>query len=312
MTKVITHDGVFHADDVMAVAILNGALACECEVIRTRDRERIAGADGYVVDVGGVYDASRRFDHHQKGGAGCRDNGIPYASAGLVWKHFGLQMLQHRPSSFDQAALLRIHDRVDRNLIAPIDAADNGFDLVVDPTRKIADVGPLSVSAALSSYNTTWNELGGTKMQQKRFEEAVDWAESLLYVTAVHAFAAIAAEAEVAKAVRHGRTLVLPTGCPWQEAVLGNEAYRDVLYVVYEATTGPSDVRQFNVQCVPDALGSFGKRKPLPEAWAATEGAELAELTGVADAVFCHAGRFICGAGSRKGALALAKLAEDA
>lgn len=36
-----------------------------------------------VVDIGGVYDLeTNHFDHHQIGGAGKRENGIPYAAIG--------------------------------------------------------------------------------------------------------------------------------------------------------------------------------------------------------------------------------------
>jgi uncharacterized UPF0160 family protein len=38
-------------------------------------------------------------------------------------------------------------------------------------------------------------------------------------------------------------------------------------------------------------------------------GAELAAVCGVQDAVFCHNGRFIAGAGSLQGALRMAELA---
>ena len=83
--KVATHPGNFHADDVFAIAALelvHGPL----EVVRTRDPERQAAAD-LRVDVGGRSDpAAGDFDHHQKGGAGTRENGIPYASFGLVWR----------------------------------------------------------------------------------------------------------------------------------------------------------------------------------------------------------------------------------
>ena len=63
------------------------------------------------------------------------------------------------------------------------------------------------------------------------------------------------------------------------------------------------------VQAVPVAGQPFSQRLPLPAAWAGLRGADLAALTGVGDAVFCHNGRFIGGAGSREGAIALARLA---
>ena len=85
--KIVTHNAKFHTDDVFAVATLL-ILYPGAEVIRTRDESIIKMAD-IVVDVGQVYDAgNNRFDHHQVGGAGKRENGIQYASFGLVWKKF--------------------------------------------------------------------------------------------------------------------------------------------------------------------------------------------------------------------------------
>ena len=86
--KIVTHNAKFHTDDVFAIATLL-ILYPEAEIIRTRDEAILKSAD-IVVDVGQVHDAEKnRFDHHQVGGAGKRENGIQYASFGLVWKKFG-------------------------------------------------------------------------------------------------------------------------------------------------------------------------------------------------------------------------------
>ncbi|MCE9517420.1 MYG1 family protein [Candidatus Nomurabacteria bacterium] len=86
---LVTHNGTFHADDVFATATLSLLLDGNIKVIRTRDPKIIASAD-YVYDVGGEYNLYKNlFDHHQKGGAGKRENGIPYAAFGLVWKSYG-------------------------------------------------------------------------------------------------------------------------------------------------------------------------------------------------------------------------------
>src|SRR5687768_9738743 len=89
--QVATHDGSFHADDVFAVAALR-RLDPDLEIVRSRDREVIAAAD-VRVDIGLKDDPdSGDFDHHQKGGAGARGNGIPYASFGLVWRRHGAEL----------------------------------------------------------------------------------------------------------------------------------------------------------------------------------------------------------------------------
>ncbi len=88
----VTHCGSFHTDDVFACATLSLYFKknnLKYKLIRTRDDNIIKKAD-YVFDVGGIYDPKiDRFDHHQYGGAGKRENNIPYASFGLVWKKFG-------------------------------------------------------------------------------------------------------------------------------------------------------------------------------------------------------------------------------
>lgn len=78
--KVATHDGRFHADEVMATAILKEIF--DIELTRTRNPELLEQQD-LIFDVG-----NGEFDHHQLEKE-YRDNGIPYAAAGLIWRKFG-------------------------------------------------------------------------------------------------------------------------------------------------------------------------------------------------------------------------------
>jgi uncharacterized UPF0160 family protein len=55
------------------------------------------------------------------------------------------------------------------------------------------------------------------------------------------------------------------------------------------------------VQCVPVELGTFVNRRALPEAWGGLQAEELAAVTGVEDAVFCHTARFLAVARSQEG-----------
>src|SRR5690349_2932309 len=75
---VATHDGPFHADDVMAFALVRTFYDSDAKVVRTRDPQKIAAAH-IAVDVGTEYDPSRlRFDHHQSSYQG------PFSAAGMV------------------------------------------------------------------------------------------------------------------------------------------------------------------------------------------------------------------------------------
>lgn len=129
---IITHSGRFHTDETFGVAALLQVYS-DAKVFRSRDPEIIKTGD-IVLDVGGVYDPQRDlFDHHQLEGAGARENGIPYASFGLVWKKYGEKIAGNK-----EAAAL-----VEKYLVTPIDAADNGFDLTsstmpgIDPLTEV-------------------------------------------------------------------------------------------------------------------------------------------------------------------------------
>lgn len=52
--KIGTHDGVFHADEVLACTMLR-YIHIDVEIVRTRNPEILKKMD-YLVDVGGVYD----------------------------------------------------------------------------------------------------------------------------------------------------------------------------------------------------------------------------------------------------------------
>ena len=68
MGKIITHNGVFHADEVFAVALIKRYCrsAKNFSVLRTRDMSVISDGD-YVVDVGGVELVQRRGTRHEGG-----------------------------------------------------------------------------------------------------------------------------------------------------------------------------------------------------------------------------------------------------
>ena len=76
---VITHGGIFHADDVLSTVILSKVMD-NVTVLRTFKVPANISDDVLVYDIG-----FGRFDHHQKGGNGTRKNGVPYAACGLLW-----------------------------------------------------------------------------------------------------------------------------------------------------------------------------------------------------------------------------------
>lgn len=277
---ICTHDGVFHADDVFGGAIIRLAFPGEA-IVRTRQSEEIAAAL-LSFDVG-----QGDYDHHQRGGNGTRPNGVPYASAGLLWRDYGNQLCGDA----------NVASEVDRQLIQSIDAHDNGYAI----TSPLGDAISCTISHVISNFNPAWNE---SQDYDARYWEAVAFASTVLDRTIVRARAVVEAYGVIQQALADAidpRIVALPYFVPWQEALI--EASPDVLFCVYPSAG------TWRVQVVPVVAGQPGARRPLPEAWAGLEGAALAALTGVADATFAHRARFIAGAKSRAGALALAKLA---
>lgn len=288
---IATHDGSFHADEVFAVAAL-GLLGDRVEVVRTRERDALAGAD-LRVDVGFRDDAGTGdFDHHQRGFDATRANGVRYASFGLVWREFGARVCDD-----DQEAA----DAVDDTLVAPVDANDTGQQL----TRSLIDgVRPMTVSDIIGGFNARWDETLTPQQERERFDAAVALARDILSREVASAASGRRSERIVREAIaaaRDPRVVELPVNAPWKQVLVPEAA--DALFVIYPKRQG------FGLHAVPRELGSFDNRRDLPAAWGGLEGADLATATGVADALFCHAKRFLVVARSRAGIDQLAQLA---
>ncbi|MCB5161196.1 MYG1 family protein [Marinomonas algarum] len=281
---VVTHNGNFHADDVFSVAALK-SLFPSIHLIRTRDLAIMAEAD-IVLDVGGVYDAEKgRFDHHQKGGAGARENGIPFSSFGLIWKKYGLDICE---GNQDVAA------SIDKNLVSTIDAIDCGHVEGV--------MTGISLSQTISMFNPTWQEEADF---DACFDEAVAFAARLLERFIAAASGGVNAKSIVADAIKNAqdpRVIVLEQYTPWKTTVL--RLSQEALFIVYPSQTG-----QWRIQTVPVELGSFEDRKKLPEAWAGLSDEALQGVTGLNDAMFCHNGRFIAGCASFENTMKMAEMA---
>lgn len=288
--RVATHSGSFHADEVFALAVLRMARG-PLEIVRTRSPEKLA-ACAMRVDVGRRYDPdSGDFDHHQ-GDVGERENGVRFASFGLVWKSFGEEL----GGSPEVAA------SVDARVVAPIDAGDNGQELY-EPLME--GVVPYAVSGVIAAMNPPWDAEDGANAERAAFDEAVDLAERIirreLEASQGRARAADLVRAALARSPDPA-VLELDRGMPWRGVVLAEAP--DVLFVVSPRTRG-----DWSLQAVPAGDHGFANRRSLPEGWAGLEGAPLQEVTGVPDAVFCHVARVRAVAGSRAGVLELARQA---
>lgn len=296
MPTIVVHNGTFHADDLFAAAtikkvlLLRGEKEDNINIIRTREQSAVSEGD-YVADIGGVYDPERNlFDHHQEGGAGVRENGVPYAAFGLTWKAFGEEIAGSKEAA-------RI---IDEKLVQTIDALDNGVDIlgesaVTIPYRYL-------LQSALSSLQPTWKETDYTMTEA--FFKALTFVETVLdrEITQItHKQDALELLEEDYKNSKDldERILLLSGDYPYGGFVENNP---QILFIVKP----DRESHTWKVKTAHKSALSFASRKMLPEEWAGKQGEELAQITGVPDARFVHNKRFIAVAGTKEGAIKLA------
>lgn len=262
----MTHAGKFHADDVFSAALLR--------ILNPNIRfERVLSVpedfDGIVFDIGWG-----KFDHHQSG-APVRENGVPYAAFGLLWKEFGSELLGEEADSFDE------------HFIQPLDLEDN------------TGCGhPLA--CAISAFNPCWDS---DEDPNENFLKAVDVA-----------FAILSRKIEEVNGIRRAGTLVnnavkqmqdkiviLERFAPWKQFVIQSDA---------EFVVSPSHRGGFSAQGVPLTLQDNTLRLPFPKEWAGKSADELQKLTGIATLRFCHNNRFLISADTLQDAVDACKLTQ--
>lgn len=291
---IVTHSGQFHTDDVFAVATLRLLLENDTQEVvvhRTRDTQIISTAD-YVVDVGEVYNpAERRFDHHQQQGAGVREDGIPYASFGLVWKEYGDRIVGGDKD---------ISNQIEQKLVKPIDAMDNGINFMKSDRDGLFMYDLKDVTFA---YKNTWKE--DDEMLSENFKYLTGFAMNLIKreISVLKDIRESDIEVNKIMAQQQYKTLLI-LDKPYQyELSVSSKPY--ILLVVHPKRQDDT----WAVETARDDIRSYKSRIDLPAEWAGKSGAELREVTGVEDAIFCHKGRFIAVAQTREGAIKLAELA---
>lgn len=288
--KLVTHSGSFHLDDLFAVATIK-TLYPNLEIIRSRSKEDFDNAD-FVVDVGDIDNTEQnRFDHHQPGGAGVRENGVPYASFGLVWKKFGTLV-----SGED-----RIADLVDKKMVQPIDAADNGYNMYRETKKGLS---PYLLDNAFKALSPTWRD---EETVDDTFSKLLPLAQEILkreIKKAQYFFEDTEIVKETYKQTKDKRIIVLEHPMAWKSVI---SRKKEPLYLIH-----PNQITgEWIVACVRKTPGSHENRKLLPQTWAGKRGEELEKATGVKGSESCHNKRFIATAWTREAAMELARLAVE-
>ena len=293
---LVTHSGGFHADELLSSVILT-RLFPQAEVLRSRQADVIAPAEDRIIyDVGGAYDADLSiFDHHQRG-APMREDGQPFSSFGLIWKHFGRDYLGDLAVPDEHVE--QVHDAFDTSFVLPVDLMDNGA---------LSPSGALSSLTLPTLLETLKPQFDNTDpgAETAAFHAALAIARAFAEASIRRSAAKLRAESIVNVAIQaagQGRVLELPMGMPFRPAIVKAGADH-LLFVVH-----PRD-KDWCVTTIRAADEGFAARADLPAVWAGLTGAELEAASGVPGASFCHNGRFIAAARTRDAALAMAELA---
>lgn len=296
--RLVTHSGTFHADDVMAYAVLS-RLFPQASLVRTRDAAVLDALrrDDIAFDVGASYShEARRYDHHMSDGPK-REDGSPYSSVGLVWKHYGHAFLAAVLGGGDGLLAEGVWNAVDRSLVREIDLLDNG----------VGTMTGTDFPALVDDFNPAWDAAGAAP--DAAFVDAARLAAGIMERRVAAAAAAERAFDIAMKAAREAedpRIVVLPCSMPWERAIFRG-GFAEALYVVYPRPDGAS----WFCSAVPPEPGSFAQRKPLPLEWAGLRDGDLEKATGTTGAIFCHPARFVCGASTFEGITDMARAAAD-
>jgi len=275
--QVATHDGPFHADDVLAWALLRTYVDGEAELVRTRKPELLDAAD-IVFDVGGDFDPDRgRFDHHQASYEG------PLSSAGMVlaWLESTERIDPH----------LALHLRT--QIVSYVDDVDNG--------RVAPKPGVPCFPKLVDAFN---QPAGSHEEYDAAFRAAGEMAAGIVRGLDAEnqsiARARRIIDAAMKEAVADGRRVLFLDGyVRWKPVYfqLGGEEH-PTDFVLFPSTDG-----SWRIVAIPPVQGSFAQKRPLPEPWAGLTDDDLEAVTGIPGSVFCHKNRFIAVFKTREGAV---------
>lgn len=297
--KLVTHDGTFHYDEVLATAVLL-KIYPDAEVTRTRMQAVIETGD-IVYDVGHVYDPpNHRYDHHQNtfNDTYSSKYTIRLSSAGLVFKHFYEKLFEKYGFTKQSTIFEEIVEKVYFEFFLPADAIDNGYDSVfgVIRARTVADV--------VKSFNI-YSEHTSSKDENLRFKEALDFVSVDLDNYLKHVLCDYAVSYEHLYGVLSDFTGDI--------FVADKKISTDLLYELNEKLQKNikfiiiKNNNDFRIITIPVERGKFAIKYPLHPKWRGLSGARLDEASGINGCLFVHASGFTGGNRTLEGAIEMCR-----
>jgi uncharacterized UPF0160 family protein len=273
--------------------------------------------------VQGIYDGVKHFDHHQRTFAETfsGEYKTKLSSAGLIYKHFGPQVIAARLGQpVDHPSVNIIYQKIYKEFIEALDANDNGIHAYPSEIKPAFLTGGITLQSMVGDLNPNWNSPVDQVGEDAMFEQASKFmGEAFVrkldyYISAWLPARDFVVDA-LAKRFEHdpsGRFLVFEKSIPWKDHLFALEIEQGIteedkkpLYVLYGQGATPG----WRIQCVPVSKDSFESRKALPVEWRGIRDDELSKLSGIPGGVFVHASGFIGGNQTFEGAFEMAKKA---
>ena len=269
----ITHSGTMHADEVFSTAFLDMYLG-DVKVYRTNYINHDKVQENTLI-----YDVGRgKYDHHQPD-AEKRENDITYCSFGLIWRKFGKDFLK----KYDIEYIDEVWSGIDKDLVEYIDADDNGQFPKIEAPYKVKTL-PGIIKIFNPSYDSGEDE-------SEQFLLACNLAKMILKEEILYINGKVMAEKsliEELKDITDEKYVILDKFLPYEDTILGDEKYNNLLFVAY-----PSNRGGYAIKVIPKSVEDKTPRQNFPEEWAGLEGEELEQISGIEGLTFCHTARFI-------------------
>ena len=283
---IVVHDGIFHADDVLATAIVreylhNNTQVGEIEIIRTRDLNKVMEKEPsalFILDVGKTdyIDLPSRtiaFDHHQDD-EHFYANGVKMAACGKI---FACLFSKLSPTQ---------HKYILDVLFYPIESRDNGQKMDSLREHKLNWIHEMNMSS-IEEPNIEKND--------ELFGMAVTYAQSIFRRVTTYAMAYEQDMNEFAYAVSELRNnpnkkdiLFFRKGIPWMDFYFSPNNTDKAKFIVF-----PHIQKGYVLRTIPLAVDSFEQTYPLPQSWWGKDDVVLSKVSGIPGAEFCHKSGFM-------------------
>lgn len=311
---VAIHCPVHHPDDVFSVAVLS-LIEPTIKIIRTRDEDLLKSAD-FRVDVGGRYDCETGdYDHHQPDFMMRHlpptnpryTEGPKYAAFGLIWKHFGDQLISYLLAAgkydYSKECVEFVFNQIERLLVSSIDAVDNG-----EANNYYLDSGGFklpTIGKLITNIFPTWIEQPHITDEDmdKYFHEAKQMAMTYLKREIMKQYSVFMGRDTILTKLEESSDpiLVLDTFVPWGPIFTKyGEKAKHIKMVVYPSNdTWMCQSPYYNWKLDTDLSPEYKNgtprklRCPAPESICGLTNDELVKITGIPDLMFCHVNGFL-------------------